>query len=131
MDGASYDLKNAAANAARRAPLFSEKAEVQLADVELEALLAGFLKCSHRGQVLLLVVLKRCDFTCNSENELRRVRDTCEKILSTVGVLREKNEAENQLGSSECVRAVLGYQFEKLVMLAEEVSRAVDAFLRE
>lgn len=39
MDGESYDLKNAAANTARRAPLFSEKAEVQLTDGELAKLL--------------------------------------------------------------------------------------------
>lgn len=109
MDAGSYDMKNAAANAVRRAPFFSEKAEVQLSDAELGELVEGVDECSPRGQVLLLVALKRCDFVCNSRVALERVRGVCGRVAESAGVLKTRAGVENSLGSGECVSVVFGY----------------------
>ena len=38
---------------------------------------------------------------------------------------------ENESNASTCVKEIIGYQFEKLIMMAGEITRVVDAFLRE
>ena len=80
LDSPSYDLKNSVACVAKRFPLFAEKAEIQLSDAHVAELLDYLAVCGPRGQVLLLVILKRCDFNCNSRNIIAGVRDACEGI---------------------------------------------------
>lgn len=53
--------------------------------------------------MLLLVVLKRCDFTCNSRGTLGRVLDVCKAVASEAETLKTKSGVDNQPENGECV----------------------------